>query len=157
MVFFFYYNHRYHHCHCYPTTIPLPGTIIPPYCPISCAGALPLYMCSFMNHLFRSRNGILSDTSPTIAWPCQLLSQSVWLYYHHQWCSFMNHLFRGLNVIFISPGFMIHLNICGNMNTVENYWNHITKVVLHCGFKFQFEPNVGAHFGILMGIFDGNP
>ena len=55
---FFYYNHRYHHYHCYPTTIPLPGTIISPYCPISCAGALPLSMCSFMNHLFRSINGI---------------------------------------------------------------------------------------------------
>ena len=100
----------------------------------------------------------LSDTSPTIARPGQsLLSQSVWLYYYYQWCSFMNHLFRGLNVIFISPGFMIHLNICGNMNTVENYWNHITKVVLHCGFKFQFEPNVEAHFGIIVGIFGGNP
>ena len=45
----------------YPTTIPLlPGTIISPYCPISCAGALPLSMCSFMNHLFRSINGIFS-------------------------------------------------------------------------------------------------
>ena len=43
----------------------------------------------------------LSDTSPTIAWPCQLLSQSVWLYYHYQWCSFMNHLFRSINGIFI--------------------------------------------------------
>ena len=47
--------------HEYPTTIPLlPGTIISPYCPISCAGALPLSMCSFMNHLFRSINGIFS-------------------------------------------------------------------------------------------------
>ena len=67
---FFYYNHRYHHYHYYPTTIPLPGTIIPPYCPISCAGALPLSMCSFMNHLFRSINGIFigHESDHCLAW-----------------------------------------------------------------------------------------
>ena len=67
---FFYYNHRYHHYHCYPTTIPLPGTIISPYCPISCAGALPLSMCSFMNHLFRSINGIFigHESDHCLAW-----------------------------------------------------------------------------------------
>ena len=76
----------------------------------------------------------LADTSPTIAWPSQLLSQSLWLYYHYQWCNFMNHLFRSLNGIFISPGFMIHLNICGNIDNVIYYWNHVS-------YDIQFQLN----------------
>ena len=122
----------------YPTTIPLlPGTIISPYCPISCAGALPLSMCSFMNHLFRSINGIFSghESDHCIAWPCQSLSQSLWLYYHYQWCNFMNHLFRSLNGILISPGFMIHLNICGNINNVKYYWNHVSYDIVASSFS----------------------
>ena len=78
----------------------------------------------------------LADTSPTIAWPSQLLSQSLWLYYHYQWCNFMNHLFRSLNGIFISPGFMIHLNICGNIDNVIYYWNHVSYDIVASSFSW---------------------
>ena len=98
----------------------------------------------------------LSDTSPTIAWPGQLLSQSVWLYFHYPWCSFMNHLLRSLNGIFISPGFMIHLNTCCKKNNVKNYSNHMSYDIVASSFSLN---QMWRHIlvGILMGIFDGNP
>ena len=78
-----------------------------------------------------------SDTSPTIAWPGQLLSQSVWLYFDYPWCSFMNHLLRSLNGIFISPGLMIHLNTCCKKNNVKNYWNHMSYDIVASSFSLN--------------------
>ena len=78
----------------------------------------------------------LADKSPTITWYCQLLSQSLRLYYHYQWCNFMNHLFKSLNGILISPGFMIHLNICGNINNVKHYWNHVSYDIVASSFSW---------------------